>query len=161
MTISYATLDRFPFHRFGSDGTIWRFHKDQWRQCRCNPGSNGRLNVTINNATQSAARLICEAFHGPCPNGMECCHNNGERTDNRESNLRWDTRSANHLDKRQHGTDRAGELNPSAKVSNADAAEIRRAYWAGEMTQCELAATYSITQASVWGIVHRKTYACV
>ena len=40
-------------------------------------------------------RLVALAFLGPCPSGMECCHNNGIPCDNRVSNLRWDTRSSN------------------------------------------------------------------
>ncbi len=50
-------------------------------------------------------RLVLEAFIGQCPDGMECCHNNGVRNDNRLSNLRWDTTSANMFDKQRHGTD--------------------------------------------------------
>ena len=40
-------------------------------------------------------RLVANAFLGPCPTGMECCHNNGIAWDNRAENLRWDTRSSN------------------------------------------------------------------
>lgn len=49
-------------------------------------------------------RLVLMAFVGPCPPGMEGCHNNGNPIDNRLENLRWDTRSANTLDKVRHGT---------------------------------------------------------
>ncbi|MGO1563156.1 MAG: HNH endonuclease signature motif containing protein [Actinomycetaceae bacterium] len=49
-------------------------------------------------------RLVLEAFIGPCPEGMEACHNNGNRTDNRLENLRWDTRLANAHDAIRHGT---------------------------------------------------------
>ncbi|WP_396897297.1 NUMOD4 motif-containing HNH endonuclease [Mycolicibacterium fortuitum] len=49
-------------------------------------------------------RLVLETFVGPCPAGMEACHNNGDRFDNRLENLRWDTRSNNNLDKNKHGT---------------------------------------------------------
>lgn len=49
-------------------------------------------------------RLVLAAFHGPCPNGMVGCHNNGIIDDLRASNLRWDTKSANALDSVAHGT---------------------------------------------------------
>ena len=50
-------------------------------------------------------QLIMRAFAGPRPSGLEVCHNNGDPTDNRLENLRYDTRSSNHLDKQRHGTD--------------------------------------------------------
>lgn len=48
-------------------------------------------------------RIVLEAFVGPCPEGMEGCHNDGNPGNNRVGNLRWDTRSANHFDKMRHG----------------------------------------------------------
>lgn len=50
-------------------------------------------------------RLVLETFVGPCPPGMEACHNDGNPANNHVSNLRWDTGSSNMLDKRRHGTD--------------------------------------------------------
>lgn len=49
-------------------------------------------------------RLVMAAFVGPCPDGMEVCHNNGDPADNRLSNLRYDTRSENMIDASAHGT---------------------------------------------------------
>jgi hypothetical protein len=48
-------------------------------------------------------RLVLIAFVGPCPDGMEGCHNNGVPSDNRLENLRWDTRKANMADAIEHG----------------------------------------------------------
>lgn len=48
--------------------------------------------------------VVAEAFIGPRPKGFDVCHNNGNRQDNRAENLRYDTRSANHLDRIAHGT---------------------------------------------------------
>ena len=42
----------------------------------------------------SAARAVCEAFHGPSL-GRDCDHINRIRTDNRPSNLRWVSRKEN------------------------------------------------------------------
>lgn len=40
-------------------------------------------------------RLVLESFVGPCPEGMEACHANGNGFDNRVENLRWDTHENN------------------------------------------------------------------
>ena len=48
--------------------------------------------------------LVLRTFVGPPPPGMECCHADGDVTNNRMSNLRWDTHAANEDDKRKHGT---------------------------------------------------------
>ena len=61
-------------------------------------GRDGRISQHL------VHRLVLEAFVGPCPKGMECCHEDGVRTNNRLSNLRWDTRKANHADAIRHGT---------------------------------------------------------
>lgn len=52
-------------------------------------------------------RLVLTTFVGPCPEGMEACHNNGDEKDNRVENLRWDTRESNVRDCVAHGTHRS------------------------------------------------------
>lgn len=51
--------------------------------------------------------LVLEAFVGLRPAGMEACHENGNPSDNRLSNLRWDTKSENSKDRVRHGTHHA------------------------------------------------------
>lgn len=48
-------------------------------------------------------RLVLEAFVGPCPPGMECCHYDDDPTNNSLENLRWDTSHANKLDMVRNG----------------------------------------------------------
>ena len=47
--------------------------------------------------------LVAEAFLGTRPSGHYVCHNNGDPTDNRLENLRYDTPSENSLDTIRHG----------------------------------------------------------
>lgn len=75
------------------------------KQTKSGPAGKQYLHVSLGSAnSRKVHRLVLLAFVGPCPPGMEACHNNGDRFDNRLSNLRWDTRSANNLDKNAHGT---------------------------------------------------------
>lgn len=49
-------------------------------------------------------RLVMLAFVGPCPEGMEVCHNDGNPENNHLSNLRYGTRSDNVQDMIRHKT---------------------------------------------------------
>jgi hypothetical protein len=49
------------------------------------------------------APLVLEAFVGPRPPGMDCCHDDGDSTNDALSNLRWDTKRANQADTLRHG----------------------------------------------------------
>lgn len=102
-------------------------------------------------------RMVLAAFVGPCPPGMEACHNNGVRNDNRLSNLRWDTRTANHADKRHHGTTTAGERNPHAKLNDASADAIRRARMSGR-TERDVAGAFGVSRSAVYLIMCGKSW---
>jgi len=49
------------------------------------------------------APLVLGAWVGPRPKGMDACHNDGDKSNNCVSNLRWDTRKANVADCLRHG----------------------------------------------------------
>lgn len=53
--------------------------------------------------TKKVPHLVLEAFVGPRPDGLVCCHNDGDATNNRVENLRWDTHSSNNYDLVRHG----------------------------------------------------------
>lgn len=49
-------------------------------------------------------KVVAEAFIGPCPDGMEVAHNDGNPKNNNVNNLRYATRKDNALDAIKHGT---------------------------------------------------------
>ena len=71
--------------------------------------SSGHLKVSLyregKEKTHHVHTLVLTSFVGPRPEGQEGCHNNGDPSDNHLTNLRWDTKSENSLDKGRHGTD--------------------------------------------------------
>lgn len=87
-------------------GSCWVKRCGQLRSQNVDRG--GRLRVSLNRNGIRTARLVhqlvAEAFHGPRPPGMECCHNDGNPLNNRAENLRWDSRSENQFDRVRHGT---------------------------------------------------------
>jgi hypothetical protein len=104
-------------------------------------------------------RLVCAAFHGPSPEGRPMAlHGNGIPSDNRASNLRWGNQRENTADALMHGTARVpaarrGQTSPRAKVTDAQAREIRQRYEAGGVRQVDLGAEYGISARTVSGIV--------
>lgn len=72
----------------------------------------------------SVHRLVLEAFVGPCPEGTEGCHNDGDPGNNRVENLRWATRQENQQDKSKHRSIH-GAKNGRAKLTDAQVERIR------------------------------------
>jgi hypothetical protein len=85
----------------------------------------GYLALTIGGVTRYVHHLVCDAFHGPCPTGMERRHLNGSRTCNWASNLAYGTSIENHADMRRHGRAPLGERHHSATLTMAEVAWAR------------------------------------
>lgn len=69
---------------------------------------NGYRVATLRDGAESARMvgthtLVLNAFVGPPPAEHECCHENGDSSDNRLGNLYWGTKSENQLDRVRHG----------------------------------------------------------
>jgi hypothetical protein len=61
-------------------------------------------------------RLICEAFHGPAPEGRNVVrHLDGDRLNNRPENLAWGTYAENSADCVRLGEIKTGDESPSTK----------------------------------------------
>lgn len=61
-------------------------------------------------------RLVCHAFHGEPPTpDHHAAHNDGDRGNNRATNLRWATPKENTADRYIHGTILLGDYHPSRR----------------------------------------------
>jgi hypothetical protein len=104
-------IPSFPDYRASADGRIWSTKRQgRWlKPCT----SQGYPRVSLRRDGQTYARpvhvLIAEAFHGPRPNGMQVCHNDGDPSNPSAANLRYDTPSGNMRDMVKHGAGNAGK----------------------------------------------------
>ena len=125
-TVEYRDIPGFIGYRVGDDGSVWSCRgyrgiiTSEWHQLRPYRGTTGHLRVNLSSlGIQLVHRLVLLAFVGPCPEGMECCHEDGDPSNNKPSNLRWDTRKANYADRVRHGTHNRGERHGNAKLTAA------------------------------------------
>lgn len=101
--------------------------------------------------------LVCELFHGSRPEGFECCHINGAKTDNRAANLRWGSRVDNMRDQFLHGTRVRGDTHPRAKLSYEKADEIRLRRASGESLM-SLSRNYAVNKKAILNLLAGKTW---
>lgn len=116
---------------------------------------NGYMTVRTTNKGFFVHRLVLEAFTNSGGEGMQVCHNNGIRYDNRVENLRWDSAIGNNNDKVLHGTIGRGEMHSQAKLTNEQVTEIRKR---GGTSQ-QLANKYGVSPShirSIWCGSFRK-----
>lgn len=173
-TVEYRNLRGSEDYRVGTDGSIWTrntaFHRKnvdadtdgEWRKMKVHYARN-RQKVLIRYLGKRKCffvhRLILETFIGPCPDGMECCHNDGNPQNNQLCNLRWDTHRNNIRDKASHGTLPLGETHHMAKLTADDVRQIRM--MAGTMPQTELAKKFNVSQRHLSKIIRGKAWYCV
>lgn len=99
--------------------------------------------------------IVCEAWHGPRPDGMEVAHANGDRLDCRPVNLSWKTRADNHADKHAHGTAQQGERANNHKLTDVEVLDIRRRAAAGEGAVA-LGRAFSVNRGTIHRITSRR-----
>jgi len=125
------------------------------------PGlSHGYLQVTlIRDGKRSIRRvhqLVMLAFVGPRPAGQEVRHGPLGKLDNRLISLCYGTRTENIADRVRDGGQRyrglGGEENGRAKLTAADAAEIRRLVAAGEM-QVSVARRFGVGKSTISRVI--------
>lgn len=112
------------------------------------PDADGYLLVNLSRdgikTTRKVHQLVAEAFLGPCPPGLEVCHNRPNSRDCAEAaNLRYGTRSENIQQAVQEGThwtghrERCGQCggewtlraDGQNRCMRCDRASQRRGYW--------------------------------
>lgn len=124
-----------------------------YHQYRLRRDDGSFYHVRVNN-------LVLRVFLGPPEEGQEACHNNGDRTDNRLENLRWDTHQGNMNDVVTHGTIPRvyGEAHPLSKITQSTAVQIRRLYSTGNLTYKELGNMHNISKSLVGMIIRGEVY---
>ena len=160
----------FPGYKITIDGRVWsepkktNHKRGKWLVVCV--GGTGYPKVVLCKQgkiyNKNIHTLLLETYIGPCPKGMEACHLNGDRQDNRLENLRWDTRKANHNDAKKHSTHQGlknhGEVSNFSKLTEQKVKLIYNLYHSGADTQQGLADAFGVTQGCIQAIVTKKNW---
>lgn len=132
-----------PGYFADDNGDIWR--NGTKRVIMDNGRGYKRIKLSIRNKQIDGYvhRLVCEAYHGPCPDGRQCRHLDGVRDNNKPGNLQWATKAENEADKVTHGTLVHGERVVTSVLTEAMVIECRRRREAGE-TVTHIAASIGV-----------------
>lgn len=168
-TEEWRAIQNYPYYQVSNLGRVRCFKKGGRKRIIVETPkilkprahiTNGRLYVQLYNEkgakTFRIATLVLTAFIGLCPSGMEACHGENGHTDNRLSNLRWDTHANNMVDAVNRGEMSHGENHLSAKLTDAQVVEIRTRFNNGERGT-DLAVAYQVGKSAIQGIVYGKS----
>ena len=103
--------------------------------------------------TYTVHKLVMLAFKGERPEGCQICHGNGDVTDNRLDNLRYDIPSENAIDMYRYGG-KSG----AGKLSIEQVLEIRRLYKTGNYKQKDLVEMFGVNRSSICAVINRVSF---
>ncbi len=98
-------------------------------------------------------RLVLLSFIGPCPPGMETCHNDGNQLNNFLGNLRWDSHANNCADIKKHGSMKG----VNGKLTKTQVIQIREIASQGYL-QREIGKMFGVSRITIGRIIGRQTY---
>ena len=111
---------------------------------------SGHVSVVLGHGANGSPvhKLVALTFLGPCPEGKEVLHNDGDPKNNRLDNLRYGTRTENILDVFKLG--RAWR-----KLTTQDVYEIRKQRKLGIHVK-EIAQNFNVAEGTIYGILSGK-----
>lgn len=137
-------------------GRLLTLNLDNGGYLRVHLSKNGK---SIN---RSVHQLVLEAFVHPRSRGLQGRHLNGDKLDNRLTNLRWGTRSENQKDSIRHGTkfqpNTSGSNSGMAKLNESQVRQIRELYKAKRHTQEQIGNMFNVKGPTISQIVNRKRW---
>lgn len=166
-----------PAYRVTPDGKVWtcfslggkgrRRITSEWREKLPMVTKKGHLRVELHSLAAGVKIrkfhvhvLVLELFVGACPDGMECCHEDGNPANNDVGNLRWDTPQANWKDRKRHGRGGEGAKSSQAKLTDDAVRDIRQARSRGVLLR-ELAAKHGVSVAKVSQVARGQNWSHV
>lgn len=162
--IEYRPILGFPDYVISNYGTVISMRMGRFKVLKFDVSPKGYRQVNLYREEKTdygffVHRLVLETFVGPCPEGMQTRHLDGNPANNWVGNLVWGTAMQNKEDRVRHGKQfklptRQGEANNKAVLTEDNVREILISPENGR----KLAAKFGVTESAVSGVRKRKTW---
>lgn len=152
-------IESFPNYTITDSGIIYSKKSNKIMKQHLDKDGYLVLNLSNNGIKKQCRvhRLVAIAFI-PNPEGLATVnHINYNKLDNRVTNLEWLSNYDNAKDGCKYAPKFFGEKATAAKLTQAQADQIRLDY-ANGISRKELAQQYKITTASIGNVINNKTY---
>lgn len=145
------------FSKPGHQGIITQ-KSDVWREIEGTVRSSGYVQVLIHRRSVRMNRLIAINF---IPNPLaypEAQHIDGDRKNNKASNLKWGNQKHNADDRDGHGHTMRGERYPLAKLNDVAVREIRALRASSNLSLNQIADKYSVSKKLILLVVQNRIW---
>jgi len=157
----WAPIKSFTIsYHVSSDGLVRNIRSGRILKPR--PDNDGYLHVSlfarghIRYATVHA--LVAEAFLGRKPPYHQINHKDGNKKNNRHTNLEWRTGLRNMEHAKAMGLCPRGADHGMAKLSERNVLEIRRRHASRNLIRKELAEKFGVTVQAITAVIKRKSW---
>ena len=154
LILPIAGLSKYHMDR---EGNIYFLGPSGFKRRKILLNRYGRPVISIRRKLHKVHRIVCEHFHGPCPEGMVCRHLDSNPLNYHPSNLRWGTYSENQKD-RTNLQIKNGIVHNRSKLTNKQVIEIRQKYATGDYFYKDLAKEYNVGKGQIGYIVRRDSW---
>ena len=118
---------------------------------------DGRVSIQLSKKgirkTNKVCRFVALAFIGEKPEGYHVCHIDGDKENNKLSNLRYDIPTENAIDFYRYGSKTSTGILTLKQVI-----EIRKLYKFNNYSKRELAEKYNVNRTTIRNVINRDTF---
>lgn len=153
---------RYPGYTFLKDGSVYAHKAKKFLKLQKDKDNYAIVGVTRADGTRTTIRVhrvIATLFIPNEDNKPFVNHKNGDKFDNKTTNLEWCTAKENTHHAIEHGLIRyRGVDNPVSKLTESEIHRIRSIYATGLMKQAEIAKAFGVTQGMVGSITRKESW---